>query len=355
MDCPSTLAPTPHAATQTALIPSLPSAPAGMPAPGFSHWRMSASVLFEVSTRAPDAFSCSLTVYHFSRFLFCCGHLDGARYQRDRTRLGWCDLDHYLLHLPLQRGLACGNGMRVRPRDLVMLDLAQPSRFGMASSEGMSLLIPRTALSLLLFDAGQLHGLVLRRETAAGMLLAHLFSSLAASAPCLGTDEALRLALPLLGMVAACLAKATQAIAPGAGPVDLGRRVRLLIERNLHRSDLTPALLAKEAGTSRSQLYRAFERFGGVRHYVLQRRLRHCLFALCDSANAGRRIGDLAFEHGFVDEAHFSRLFRKAFGLSPRAARTALHAGAVPGFFSLVPLPGERSALDQWVRELTYS
>jgi len=344
------------AAQGTASLPTFSSSATHTAAQDLAHWQLIASLLFDVGARTPTPFCTSLTVYHFSRFLLSSGHLDAARYRRDSTRLGWCDLDHYLLHLPLQRGLACANGLRVRPSDVVLLDLAQPARFSMAAGEGISLLMPRTALSLLLFDAGQLHGLVLRRETAAGMLLARLLSSLAATAPHLGMDEALRLALPLLGMVAACLSKAMagQAQVQVAGQADLGRRVRLYIERNLHREDLTPAVLAKEVGTSRSQLYRSFERFGGVRHYLLQRRLRRCLFALCDSTNADRRIGDLAYDHGFVDETHFSRMFRKAFGLSPRAARTALNNGGVSGFCCLVPAKGERPVLDHWVRELIH-
>lgn len=322
---------------------------------GFPVWQMTVDALFDVSALEARAFSASMTVYHFSRFLFCSGRVDDARYWRDKTRLGWCDLDHYLLHLPLQKGLVSGNGLRVRALDVVMLDLSQPARFRMAASEGVSLLIPRTALAPLLLDSGQLHGLVLRRETPSGVILARLLSSLATTAPQLAMDEALRLTLPVLGMVAACLTQvaARKAPPPRSGKLNLARKVRLYIEQNLYRENLTPDALAKELGVSRSQLYRAFEKFGGVRHYLLQRRLRQSLFALCDPTNVTRRIADLAYDHGFVDEAHFSRLFRKAFGLSPRAARAAIQRGDLPGFTRLIPDDSPLPALTHWVRELT--
>lgn len=324
---------------------------------GFAVWRQTIEVLFDATAVDRNDFSASLAVYHFNRFLFCKGDVGGARYCRDGVRLKWCDLDHYLLHLPLHKGLVCGNGLRVRPRDVVVLDLSQPAGFSMAAGEGISLLIPRTALPPLLYDMGQLHGLVLRRESASGVLLAQLFSSLELAVPRLSRGEAFRLTLPILGMVAACLGQvaAHAAAAPRTGPVDLGRRVRLYIEQNLQREDLSPGVLAKELGVSRSQLYRAFEKFGGVRQYLLRRRLRRCLFALCDPANAVRRIADLAYDHGFADEAHFSRLFRQAFGLSPRATKAALQRGELSGFSHVTSKAGGAPALADWVRELTSS
>jgi AraC-like DNA-binding protein len=134
----------------------------------------------------------------------------------------------------------------------------------------------------------------------------------------------------------------------------LAAQVRLYIEQNLHREDLAPQRVAKELGVSRSQLYRALERFGGLCRYLRQRRLRRCLFALCHASNSGRRIADLACEHGFADEAHFSRVFRQAFGLSPRAARTAIQRGDLSALAGLLPQAGATPTFSRWVRELTH-
>lgn len=324
---------------------------------GFCDWHLNIDVLFQASADQAQAFKAYVTAYHFNRFLLCTGYQGRARYCRDSARLGWCDLDHFLVHVPLQRGLVSADGLRVRPHDVVVLDLAQPARFSVAAGQGTSVLIPRLALSMLLPDASGLHGRVLRRESGSGALLARLLVALAAAAPRLAIDDALRLAKPVLGMVAACLAGAGGSSQPGgaAMPADLGRRMRLYIEQNLHRPDLTPAFLSKALGASRSQLYRAFERFGGIRKYILGRRLRRCLFALCDTSNAGRRIGDLAFDHGFVDEAHFSRLFRKAFGMAPGVARKAAQRGELAGFSGLASQPCHPGGFAQWVRELTGS
>src|SRR3546814_14949123 len=108
------------------------------------------------------------------------------------------------------------------------------------------------------------------------------------------------------------------------------------------RETLTPDTIVSELLVSRSQLYRQFERLGGVQHYVRQRRLRQCLLALCNPLYAGQRIADIAYERGFSDEAHFSRLFRADFGISPRAARQAAARGDDAVRAALVPRPEER-------------
>ena len=314
----------------------------------FANWRQTADLLFNPVADAGSAFVASLKVFHFQRFLLCSGRLAAARYERDRSRLAWCDLDHYLLHLPLQHGLACANGLRVRPGDVVALDLSQPATFGMTAGEGLSLVVPRTAFGQ---EPPLLHGLRLRRDSAVGHLLAGLLTSLAVAATQLSQAQAVQLGSPLLRVVAACLLSEgtqQQAVVPFSQGA-LGRRARQYIELNLHRDDLTPAHLAKAVGTSRSQLYRAFAPFGGVGHYLLQRRLRRCLLALGEPGNAGRRIGDLAYAHGFVDEGHFSKVFRKAFGLSPRAARRALQRGELTG---LRLSASEPPSLARWLHAL---
>ncbi|MFW8583999.1 helix-turn-helix domain-containing protein [Rhizobium beringeri] len=151
-------------------------------------------------------------------------------------------------------------------------------------------------------------------------------------------------------LLASCLgpaAAATSAEAKG----DLGRRLRRHIEENLHRNDLTPSRLTHDLHVSRSQLYRQFATSGGVEAYIRRRRLRRCLLTLCDSRYADRRIGDIAYEMGFADEAHFSRLFRRAFGLSPRGARSAARQDD-PGLGGLFRPPADGASFGDWLAML---
>src|SRR3546814_11598653 len=90
--------------------------------------------------------------------------------------------------------------------------------------------------------------------------------------------EASALATAAISLIALCLGFAPDAtlLVPSPARENLARRIRHYIEQNLHRETLTPDHIVSELLVSRSQLYRQFERLGGVQHSVRQRRLRPC-------------------------------------------------------------------------------
>lgn len=109
---------------------------------------------------------------------------------------------------------------------------------------------------------------------------------------------------------------------PAVAGADFHRlnRAKAFIEKNLTSRDLTPETIARVANVSRSTLYRLFKSSGGVSHYILQQRLRLASELLGDSGEH-RQIAELAFDLGFVSDAHFCRAFRQAFGAPPGAFR----------------------------------
>lgn len=342
-------------------IPVVRFTTASVPRSGrFDAWQQTIGILFDIAPargRDGGAFSAAMTAYHFGRFVLCHSRVDGARYMRSDERLQWDDLDHYLLHLPLQQAVSfswAGGGRHLRPMESGVLDLTRSAHICAAAGAAVTLLVPRYALSPLLQKPDGQHGQVLRRETPVGAFLARHLMALAVAAPWLRKGEASAIAAPILGLVAACLdlGPGTDTLPPALARYDLTRRVRAHIEQNLHREGLSPASLIKDLGISRSQLYRLFEGLGGVHHYIRQRRLRRCLLALCNLSLAGQRIADIAYDHGFTDQAHFSRLFRQSFGLSPRAARMAAQHGDRSVLAALLSTRSDAPPFAQWVREL---
>lgn len=93
-------------------------------------------------------------------------------------------------------------------------------------------------------------------------------------------------------------------------------RVFQAIEDNLGSPTLTVGRLARQAGLSRSSLYRLFEEEDGVQAWIRQRRLERVAAILA----TGRRqptIAGLADQWGFCDAAYLGRLFREAYGMTP--------------------------------------
>lgn len=73
-------------------------------------------------------------------------------------------------------------------------------------------------------------------------------------------------------------------------------------------------------GISRSALYRLFEPHGGVSAFIQGRRLDR-IHALLAAPKEHRKLSEIAYQHGFASDAHFSTAFRQRFGYSPREAR----------------------------------
>lgn len=126
-------------------------------------------------------------------------------------------------------------------------------------------------------------------------------------------------------IVRSLLQRALQVREPLAVPVGHSRkleRMRQWASTRLDDPDLGPAAMAAEFGVSRRQLYRLFEGEGTTPSAWLWRlRLDLAHACLSNPVSGTRSITDIAFSLGFNDAAHFSRAFRRCFGVAPREYR----------------------------------
>lgn len=167
----------------------------------------------------------------------------------------------------------------------------------------------------------------------------------------LGVGDAGQLASATCRLVAACLAPSRETIPSAREPLDMARLavIRRHIDRHLCSPDLSPESICKTLRLSRSTLYIACEPLGGVAAFIQRRRLERAYAALTDPRD-GRRISEIAYQHGFVSKAHFSRAFRRVFGCSPRDAREAQIAA--PPAMEPVISGGQQAAYRNWVHQL---
>jgi AraC-like DNA-binding protein len=117
----------------------------------------------------------------------------------------------------------------------------------------------------------------------------------------------------------------------GAAPAPaLLAQVKAHIERRLGDPALGPGPIGAEHFITTRYLHRLFEAEGcTVSEWIRRARLERCRRDLADPALAGETILAVATRWGMPDAAHFSRLFRAAYGMSPRefrASRAALNA-----------------------------
>jgi AraC-like DNA-binding protein len=101
---------------------------------------------------------------------------------------------------------------------------------------------------------------------------------------------------------------------------------KAFIEAHFREADLTPAAMANAVGCSRAVLYRSFANAGlTVAGYLRDVRFRHFLDDLKTRQDAP--IYNLAYDNGFEAKASdFTKLFKRAYGVTPREARAKLTA-----------------------------
>jgi AraC-like DNA-binding protein len=92
------------------------------------------------------------------------------------------------------------------------------------------------------------------------------------------------------------------------------------IDARLGDADVSPGDVAQELGMSRATLYRLFAPLGGVSAQMKQRRLMHA-WSLLSSTSGFPTVAEVACQVGFRSATHFSREFRRLFGIGPRDVR----------------------------------
>jgi AraC-like DNA-binding protein len=146
--------------------------------------------------------------------------------------------------------------------------------------------------------------------------------------PFMKESDAPRLTAAVRSMVAACILPSAEHKMLAREQIDCGlsESVRRVIQAQLQSPQLRPAAVGRMLGISRSQLYRLFERTGGVARYIQCQRLLRIGALLSDPANQ-RPIAAIAADFCFEDASSFSRAFRQEFGYSPSDVRAAAKVG----------------------------
>lgn len=101
-------------------------------------------------------------------------------------------------------------------------------------------------------------------------------------------------------------------------------RIEKLVQRELRNSALDITFIASQVGLSVRHIHRLFSAADmSLTQWILEQRLDHCFRDLSQQSSVQRSIGEIAFSWGFNDQAHFSRAFRKRFGIPPSKLRTS--------------------------------
>jgi AraC-like DNA-binding protein len=116
---------------------------------------------------------------------------------------------------------------------------------------------------------------------------------------------------------------------PGSREQNLVAVAKSYISQHLAEPDLGAEPIARALFISVRQVYKLWETEpGSLGQWILERRLEAARRELTSPRRRNLTIAAIAGRWGFVDATHFSRRFRRAYGMSPREWRHACQRGA---------------------------
>lgn len=102
-------------------------------------------------------------------------------------------------------------------------------------------------------------------------------------------------------------------------------RLKKFIEADLGNPDLEICEIAARNGINVRYLHKLFAETGvSVGTWIRRRRLEMCRRDLAATALVNRSVTEIAFRWGFNDMSHFSKTFKREFGVSPREFRNSI-------------------------------
>ncbi|MCX4760245.1 helix-turn-helix domain-containing protein [Streptomyces sp. NBC_01275] len=185
-------------------------------------------------------------------------------------------------------------------------------------------LVPGELLGLTEPDVRRIVRTPVDRASRLGALLSPLLSDLARTEAEAGPPVGDMLAWNAVNLLATLATEHLGARAPGAQGTQppVLARIMQYVELHLTDPDLSPEVIARAHHISVRYLHKLFKDEGAtVGRWILRRRLEECRRDLMRHGRGSRTIAAVAGRWGFLSATHFSRVFRAAYGMSPREWR----------------------------------
>lgn len=220
-----------------------------------------------------------------------------------------------------------GRELVMRAGDLSIYDTSRPYSllFG-EQFRNLIMMFPKSRLELPIPVTEQLTAVSLSHEHPA---LAPVITAFLSQFPTLlqplGSAVQAKLAHTGLDLVSTMISSILDQDRVGRDPRQiLQQKIYQYIESNLASPDLAPGAIAAAHYISTRHLHALFrEANTTVSTWIRERRLERCRADLLDPVLSDRTISTIAARWGFTDAAHFSRVFKSTYGLSPSEIRHA--------------------------------
>lgn len=216
-----------------------------------------------------------------------------------------------------------GAEQRVQPGDICMLDLTRPASVRTDGIDNLSVIVERQLLMPMLADPGDVHGLILRRDTEAGVVVREHLEEMWRLGTELTVEQGMAWSRSTATLLAAVIRANSQNRAATRAELRKTqfRAISRRIDLQISDPDLSPASLARQFFVTRPTLYRMFAPHGGIGKYILGRRLTGAFRDLSNPSLAHEQIASVLRRWGLESHTAGGRAFRAAYGVTPSECR----------------------------------
>lgn len=217
-----------------------------------------------------------------------------------------------------------GRELVLREGDITIYDTARPFSLSFDSeSKNFVIMLPKDMLNLPQELVAELTATRLPDDSETGTLTSQFLLHVPQAIRNSFREANISLARTSVGLIDTLLTMTLGAERLEQDPHQvLLRKIREYIDDNLGSPDLDPGRIAFVHHISTRHLHGLFRSQGTtVSAYIRAQRLEHCRRDLTNPALTDRPVSAIAARWGFIDAAHFSRIFRARFNATPREVR----------------------------------
>jgi len=217
-----------------------------------------------------------------------------------------------------------GRRIELKPGDCLAYDVACPHTIINPSlTRHDVVIVPKELLRERGFHAEKMAACKLSARTGTGRISHDFVHAAFDEAAKLSPNSAAIVADSLIDLLLLPLREAVATFDRG-GPEAMYIRAQAFIREHLRDPELCIDQISAALGCTKRYLHMLFsDRGTTVSDYIWHARLQNCRHEL--ETHGGKTVTDVAFSWGFSSSSHFSRVFRKYFGVVPSSIHKAQH------------------------------
>ncbi|SMF46812.1 AraC-like ligand-binding domain-containing protein [Pseudogulbenkiania subflava] len=249
------------------------------------------------------------------------------RYRRLRAQLSDLDNEQFLITLPRQSAIRfsqMGRDADCPPGSFILESSTDPYQFEHDRPNALWVLkIPGKLLRSRLRAPERYCALALDGRYGMGALFADYLNALGQRLE--QGDDCLHplVGLQLVELFVACAESSAGILSSQESSVRAAHlhRIENYVRQHISDIGITPDQIAAACHISTRYLHALFKDTGQTfSHWLREQRLEGARKALCHLGN-GHSLATLAYQWGFTDQSHFSRVFKQRYGCTPREER----------------------------------